>query len=86
MEFIPKELEDDKLYISEKFGIVIHNCACGCGSKTVTPINNIVNGKDYGWKMVKHDDNTISLTPSIGNYQIPCKSHYYIKKNIAEFI
>lgn len=86
VEFIPKELEEGKLYISERFGVVIHNCLCGCGERTVTPIDNVINGKDHGWKLIKHDDNKVSLIPSIGNYQMPCKSHYILTKNVANFV
>lgn len=85
VKHIPHDLEEGKLYISEEFGVAIHNCLCGCGVRTVTPIDNIIDGKDYGWKLIKNGDK-VSLTPSIANYQFPCKSHYIITKNIANFV
>lgn len=79
-------LDDDKLYISEKYGTIVHKCLCGCGEKTVTPIDCVIDGKDMGWKLIKENNGTISMTPSIGNYQFPCKSHYIITKNVANFV
>lgn len=80
VECIPEKIEENKIYISEKFKIAIHNCLCGCGEKTITPISG---GKF--WDLVKHDDGRISLIGSVGNYCFPCKSHYIITKNIANF-
>lgn len=80
VEFVPKELEEGKMYISEEYEVAVHNCLCGCGAKTVLPF-----GKD-GWELIKHDDGKVSFTPSIANYQMPCKSHYIITKNIANFV
>ena len=35
--YIPKELGQGKLYVSTEYGVAAHLCACGCGSKVVTP-------------------------------------------------
>lgn len=85
--YIPKELEEGILYISKRYGTVVHNCLCGCGLRTVTPIDNIINGKDMGWKLIEHDNGNVSLTPSIGN-QKSCVngSHYILTKNVANFV
>lgn len=80
VEFVPEILEENVLYISEEYECAIHNCLCGCGRKTVTPL-----GKDW-WKLIKHDDGRVSLTPSIGNFQFDCKSHYILTKNVANFV
>lgn len=74
VEYIPEILEDRVLYYSEEYKTVIHLCPCGCENKVVTPI-----GKDW-WELVE-EDNEITLSPSIGNFQFPCKSHYFLKKN-----
>jgi hypothetical protein len=77
VETMPEKMELGVLYISEKYCLAIHLCACGnCGWETVTPIDD---GK-LGWKMIKENDK-ITLTPSIGAFQHPCKSHYSIKQN-----
>ena len=49
----------------------MHRCACGCGNKVVTPIS------PADWQLF-YDGDTVSLTPSIGNWGFPCRSHYWI--------
>lgn len=79
VESIPEDLEENKLYISSEFEVTIHLCLCGCKSEVVVPI-----GAD-GWKLTNNEDK-ITLSPSIGNYSLPCKSHYIITKNKANFV
>lgn len=81
VETIPDVLEESKLYISEVYKTAIHNCLCGCGEKTITPLSG---GKF--WNLVKHSDGKITLVGSVGNYNFPCKSHYVINNNIANFL
>jgi len=78
------EMEENKIYISEKYHSSTHRCLCGCGSPTVLPINH--NGATYGWDLYKENNGTVSFTPSVGNYSFPCKSHYIITKNVANFV
>jgi len=80
VEFIPNILDENKIYISEDYGVSVHNCLCGCGEKTVLPFD-----KFTGWILIKEKNDKISFIPSIGNYQLPCKSHYIITNNIANF-
>ncbi len=79
-EFMPKreELKEGILYISLKYGTTAHLCPCGCGHKVNVPIN--LDGKE-GWWDYTEENGEVSLSPSIGNFQIPCKSHYFITKN-----
>ncbi len=79
--FIPEQLEEGKLYISETYGVAIHLCACGCGAKTVTPI-----GKGE-WTLTKNGDK-VTLRPSIGNFmgEDPYHAHYYVTDNKIEWI
>lgn len=72
VSYMPKELESGVLYVSEEFGAVAHLCPCGCGSKIRTPLG------PTEWS-IKISDKGPSLSPSIGNWQIPCKSHYWIR-------
>ena len=74
VEFIPEILEDGVLYISMEYCTAIHKCVCGCGNKVVTPIS------PTGWQL-EFDGKSISLSPSIGNWNFDCQSHYWIKKN-----
>lgn len=78
VEFMPDQLEAGKLYISHTYGTAIHLCACGCGHRTVTPTQPYW---DFGWQLIEEDNSTISLWPSIGNFSLPCKSHYFVTQN-----
>ena len=74
VEFIPEALEKNVLYISFTYGTVSHLCACGCGREVVTPLT------PTAWKLT-FDGETITLSPSIGNWNYPCRSHYWIRNN-----
>lgn len=69
-------LKQGVLYVSIKHSIVTHLCACGCGARIDTPLD------PDEWTMI-YNGETISLRPSIGNWDIPCQSHYFITGNIA---
>ena len=71
VKYMPKELKAGILYVSEEFNIAIHLCACGCGCKVRTPLG------PTEWS-VKETPLGPSLIPSIGNWQQPCQSHYWI--------
>jgi hypothetical protein len=71
VEFIPSEIEQDVLYISIEYDIAKHRCACGCGANIVTSLS------PSRWKLT-YDGETVSLSPSIGNWSHPCQSHYFI--------
>ncbi|XZW32437.1 DUF6527 family protein [Acinetobacter baumannii] len=72
---IPRELEVGVLYISMEYATAVHSCCCGCGEQVVTPFS------PTDWKMI-YDGETVSLTPSVGNWNLVCRSHYIIKHNI----
>jgi hypothetical protein len=74
VEQIPESLTGGVLYISTRFRTASHLCACGCGSKIVTPI------KPAKWAFTYNGD-TVSLWPSVGNWQKPCQSHYVIRNS-----
>lgn len=76
---MPKTLEQGILYISFEHNTIVHLCACGCGCKVATSIS------PESWK-ITYDGKTISITPSFGNWNLECKSHYIIRKNVAFFI
>jgi hypothetical protein len=74
VETIPKELNNNVLYISLKYNTIIHKCPCGCGEEVVTPLS------PYDWKLT-YNGESISLYPSIGNWNYKCRSHYWIKNS-----
>lgn len=73
VHYMPKKLESGILYVSEEFGAVAHLCACGCGEKIRTPLG------PTEWSFTETGDGP-SLYPSIGNWQKPCQSHYWISE------
>lgn len=73
VETIPEKLEDGVLYVSIPGLVAIHKCACGCARDVVTPIS-----AEHGWILI-FDGENISLSPSIGNWSFPCRSHYWIR-------
>ena len=38
VEHIPEHVAEGVLYVSVRFGTVVHRCACGCGEEVVTPL------------------------------------------------
>jgi Family of unknown function (DUF6527) len=78
VEFIPKELDEGVLYISQRFKTASHLCCCGCGQKAVTPLN------PAKWRLIDHGS-TISLSPSIGLGTFPCRSHYWIRQSRVDW-
>lgn len=74
IESAPAELTEGILYISIRFRTSIHLCACGCGTKVVMPI------RPGAWHMT-YDGETVSMSPSVGNQDLPCRSHYWIDRN-----
>ena len=79
VKYIPKQIEESVIYISKEYGTAIHKCACGCGNKVVTPLSAT------GWEL-KSNGETISLYPSIGNWNFECKSHYWIINNEIRWV
>lgn len=78
VEFIPEVLEDGTIYISQTYATAVHLCCCGCGHKVVTPLS------PTGWRLTV-DEEYVSLYPSIGNWGFPCRSHYWIKRNVVRW-
>jgi hypothetical protein len=74
VEFVPEFLEDRTLYISIEYATAVHKCICGCGNEVVTPLS------PTDWEL-RFDGETVSLSPSIGNWNFPCQSHYWIIHN-----
>ncbi|WP_140468242.1 DUF6527 family protein [Hymenobacter nivis] len=73
VEFLPTDLAAGVLYVSIPFATAAHLCCCGCGNRVITPLT------PTDWKLT-YDGESISLSPSIGNWSFPCKSHYWVKR------
>jgi len=71
VQHMPRQLSPGILYVCEEFSIAGHLCACRCGNKVMTPLG------PAEWKFTQWNG-LPSLWPSIGNWQLPCWSHYVI--------
>lgn len=74
VEFIPEQLQEGVLYISDRFNTAVHLCCCGCGHEVVTPLS------PADWKL-RRMGRAVTLSPSIGNWSFACMSHYWIRNN-----
>ena len=73
VQYMPTKLEPGILYVAEEFGAAAHLCACGCGAIVRTPLD------PTEWSLTETEDGP-SLYPSVGNWQEPCQSHYWIER------
>ncbi|WP_408735329.1 DUF6527 family protein [Acidiphilium sp. JA12-A1] len=55
-----------------------HLCACGCGNKVITPLGPA----EWAFSEVCGRP---TLRPSIGNWQLPCRSHYVIADGCVQW-
>lgn len=81
VEYVPEKLEPGTLYVSMKYETAVHLCACGCNEKTVTPFGSWTES----WTLTV-TDGKVTLSPSIGNFQMPCRSHYFIESNQVRWV
>lgn len=71
VEFVPDKLNEGVLYISMPYRTVTHLCACGCQREVVTPLS------PTDWHLIFNG--TVTLEPSVGNWNFPCQSHYFVR-------
>ena len=71
---IPQTLAENTIYIAMEYATAVHRCVCGCGNEVITPLS------PTDW-ILQYDGVTISISPSIGNWNFPCRSHYWIRQS-----
>jgi Family of unknown function (DUF6527) len=74
VDIVPDRLDEGVLYISLKYKTALHKCACGCGNEVVTPLG------PTDWRL-SEASGRISLWPSVGSWNLPCRSHYWIRQD-----
>ena len=79
VNYIPDALDEGVLYVSIPFATIMHLCCCRCGNEVVTPLD------PNDWQMT-FDGRSVSLSPSIGNWSLTCKSHYWIYRNQVQWV
>ncbi|MET8021438.1 DUF6527 family protein [Streptomyces decoyicus] len=70
-ETFPPTMDAGVLYVSIPYRTCGHLCCCGCGHEVITPLS------PAQWS-ISYDGENVSLAPSIGNWELPCRSHYWI--------
>jgi hypothetical protein len=78
VDFVPDQLEPGILYISVQYKTMAHLCCCGCRKKIVTPIS------PTGWELT-FNGRAVSISPSVGNWNLECKSHYVISRGRVQW-
>ncbi|MEK4243723.1 MULTISPECIES: DUF6527 family protein [Janibacter] len=73
VETFPTTLRPGVLYVSIEFTTCAHLCACGCGEEVITPLS------PPQWSLT-YNGRDVSLHPSVGNWALPCKSHYIVDR------
>lgn len=68
---MPEVLELGQVYVSIEHATIVHLCACGCGSEVVLPLSPL------DWRLTWNGEQ-ISVSPSVGSWSLPCRSHYFI--------
>lgn len=78
VEEVPEALEPGILYVSLEHASMMHLCACGCGHEVALPLTPL------DWRFT-YDGETISVSPSVGSWSLPCRSHYIIDRGRARW-
>lgn len=72
VEQFPDKPDDGVLYVSMPYATAMHLCMCGCGEWVITPLT------PTDWR-ITYDGETVALAPSVGNWSMPCESHYWLE-------
>jgi hypothetical protein len=75
----PERLEPGKIYVSTKYRAIVHLCLCGCNEKVLLRLD------PEDWS-VTFDGRTISIHDSVGNVGLPCRSHYFVRRNRVDWL
>lgn len=77
VESFPQPLVAGVFYVSTRFASGAHLCASGCGREVITPLS------PAQWSITF--DGKLSVWPSIGNWSLPCRSHYVIRRGLVRW-
>lgn len=84
VDYMPSvaDMKEGVLYISRVYLTTAHLCPCGCGNAVVLPY-----GRRDGmfWALTERLSG-VTIRPSVGNFNLPCRSHYYITDNKVEWL
>jgi len=78
VDTVPDQLDEGVLYVALKYRTVLHKCLCGCGHEVATPLG------PTDWRLT-YDGVSVSLYPSVGNWSLACRSHYWIDRDVVRW-
>lgn len=84
VEELPDALDPTRVYlVGERAHLwsVAMLCPCGCGADLHM---NLVPGNYACWSVVEHEDETVSLSPSV-NRTTGCRSHFFLRRGAVEW-
>lgn len=73
VQLVPESLEIGVLYVALEHRVATHLCCCGCGEEVVTTLS------PTHWTLLFNGE-SVSLEPSVGNWALPCQSHYVVDR------
>lgn len=73
VDVVPEELEPGVFYVSLEHASMMHLCACGCDNEVALPLSPL------DWRFT-YDGEAVSVSPSVGSWSLPCRSHYIIDR------
>lgn len=74
VDAFPAVMMPGTLYVSIPYRTTGHLCCCGCSEEVIAPLGPAL------WS-ITYDGDTVTMRPSIGNWALPCRSHYVIRRN-----
>lgn len=71
-------MEDGVVYHTEEFELAGMLCACGCGHRITLLVPDS--------HQVLNDDGYATVSPSVGVFDAPCRSHFFIHAGEVEWL
>lgn len=84
VEELPDRLQRDAIYVAgenEYVWFAAMLCPCGCGE---TVYMNLQPETRPCWRVVRHQEGSITLHPSIWR-QVGCRSHFFIRRGLIQW-
>ena len=78
-DYLPLEIEKNKIYFSKKYNVVKFMCPNNCGNETVLSIGEEVDIEGKIWT-IDIENGEATIKNSVGSADT-CGAHYFIRKN-----
>ena len=87
VDTVPDAPAPGVIYVSLEYSTAVHLCACGCGREVVTPLSPTDWQIAYDGETLSliGGDDAVSTAGSIGNWSLPCGSHYLIRRSRVQW-